>query len=138
MGGEMYSVLVVDDQPGLRRLLYEALTDVCPCVLAAAGGREALAMIDRHRPAIVLLDLKMPGLDGVDTLRLLRERYPDMVVVVMTAYSELETLKSIKELGVSHYLAKPFDIHEVRYLVKALLAKVDKKNCDWRERAGGA
>lgn len=138
MGGDVSSVLVVDDQPGLRRLLCEALADVCPCVLAAAGGREALVMVERHRPAVVLLDLKMPGLDGVDTLRLLRERYPDLVVVVMTAYSELETLKNIKELGVSHYLTKPFDIHEVRYLVKGLLARAAQQRGDRRGTAGGA
>lgn len=119
-----YSLLIVDDQPGVRRLLYEAFTDEGYRVRMAAGGQEALKMAAQEIPDIILLDIRMPGMNGLETLKELRKTDPDMPVLLMTAYGELEVVEAAKKLGVRHYMVKPFDLHEVRLLVKALLVDV--------------
>lgn len=116
-------LLVVDDQSGVRRLLFEAFTDDGLNVETAASGSEALQKIKNGNIHLVLLDIKMPGMSGLDTLRGLRKLDPDMPVIMLTAYSELDMVAEAKKLGVRHYVTKPFDLNEVRYLVKALLSE---------------
>lgn len=117
-----YGLLIVDDQPGVRRLLYEAFTDEGYQVRMAAGGQEALKLVSQEIPDIILLDIKMPVMNGLETLEELRKIDHDMPVLLMTAYGELEVVEKAKKLGVRHYIIKPFDLNEVRLLVKALLA----------------
>lgn len=116
-----YSLLIVDDQQGVRRLLYEAFSDEGYRVRMAAGGQEALLMASQEMPDIILLDIKMPVMNGLETLRELRKVNPDIPVLMMTAYGELEVVEGAKKLGVKHYLTKPFDLHEVSLLVKGIL-----------------
>ncbi|MHB8918409.1 MAG: response regulator [Desulfocucumaceae bacterium] len=116
-----YNLLIVDDQQGVRRLLYEAFSDEGYRVRMAAGGQEALLMASQEMPDIILLDIKMPVMNGLETLRELRKVNPDIPVLMMTAYGELEVVEGAKKLGVKHYLTKPFDLHEVRLLVKGIL-----------------
>ncbi len=65
----------------------------------------------------------MPVMNGLATLKELRKAFPDLIVVMMTAYGELDMLKDAKNLNAKHYLIKPFDLDEVRYLVKGLLTE---------------
>ncbi|MCL6478788.1 MAG: response regulator [Peptococcaceae bacterium] len=122
-----YSLLIVDDQQGVRRLLYEAFSDEGYQVRIAAGGQEALKLICQEMPDIVLLDIKMPGMNGLETLAELRKTDPDVPVLMMTAYGDLEMVSRAKKLGVRHYITKPFDLNEVRLLVKALLVNSPRK-----------
>ncbi len=117
------SLLIVDDQPGVRRLLYEAFTDAGYRVRTAAGGREALKIASLEMPDIILLDVKMPDMNGLETLGEIRKTNCDVPVLLMTAYGELEVVEEAKKLGIRHYIIKPFDLNEVRLLVKALLAE---------------
>lgn len=119
-----YSLLIVDDQPGVRRLLYEAFNDEGYRVRMAGGGQEALKMVSQQIPDIILLDIRMPVMNGLETLEEIRKIDPDMPVLMMTAYGELEVVEMAKKLGVRHYIIKPFDLNEVRLLVKALLVDV--------------
>ena len=80
---------------------------------------------------LILLDIKMPGMSGLETLEELQRINPEIQVVMMTAYGELDILVETRSRGVQHYINKPFDLDEVRYLVKGLLM-VEK---DRRKRA---
>lgn len=115
------TVMVVDDQPGVRRLLQEALRDDSYQVVLAAGGQEAIDLAKKYKPSVLLLDMKMPGMSGLEVVQELVGLGFAGQVVMMTAYGELTIVEKVKKLGVSRYLTKPFDIDEVRRLVKELL-----------------
>lgn len=116
-----FRLLIVDDQQGVRRLLYEAFSDEGYHVKMAGGGQEALKMVSQEMPDLILLDIKMPFMNGLETLRELRKIGPEVPVLMMTAYGELEVVESAKKMGVRHYITKPFDLNEVRLLVKGIL-----------------
>jgi len=118
------SILIVDDQAGIRHLLLEALSNEGYRLEIAASGPEALKKISDRGPSIVLLDIKMPGMNGLDTLEELRKIAPETTVVIMTAYGELDIITEAKKMGVQHYIVKPFDLNEVRYLIKGLFAEM--------------
>lgn len=123
-----YHLLIVDDQQGVRRLLYEAFSDEGYHVRIAEGGQEALKMVSQEVPDLILLDIKMPMMNGLETLKELRKIDPQVPVLMMTAYGELEVVESAKKMGVEHYIIKPFDLHEVRLLVKAILADTGQQH----------
>jgi len=123
LSGKVYDLLVVDDQSGVRRLLYEAFSDDGLQVALAAGGREAVQLVESSRVSLVLLDMKMPGMSGLEVLQEIRRIAPSLPVIMMTAYGELDVVAEAKKMGVRHYVTKPFDLQEVRYLVRALLAE---------------
>lgn len=114
-------VLVVDDRPAIRRLLAEALDGLGCRVRAASSGREALELLRGFCPGAVLLDLKMPGMDGLEVLRAIRRLHPTLPVVLMTAYGEAGWQEAAAALGVHQYLLKPFSLSDVRQVVNALL-----------------
>ncbi len=120
MPGEACDILIVDDQPGVRRLLFEAFVDQGLRVDTASSGAEAIRKTIAAAPLLILLDIKMPGMSGLETLEELHRINPGIQVVMMTAYEELDMLAETRSRGV-HYINKPFDLDEVRYLVKGLL-----------------
>lgn len=123
MAKNIIDVLIVDDQVGVRRLLFEALTDEGYVVQMAGGGAEALYILDHTMPSLVLLDMKMPGMTGFETLQEIRTRFGPLAVIMMTAYGDMEILAETKTLGVQHYLNKPFDLDDVRALIKSILTE---------------
>lgn len=116
----MKDVLIVDDQPGIRMLLEEVLKKEHYKTRSAENGREALLEVKREQPDCVLLDMKMPGLDGIEVLRQLKAEWPAVPVMMMTAYGELELIEEAMDLGAERYFTKPFDIFEVRDAVNGL------------------
>lgn len=111
---------MVDDQAGVRRLLYEVLKDDCEVYLASSG-EEAVQQAREKSPAVVLMDVRMPGMNGIETLRQLRELSYSGPVVLMTAYGESELVSQADLLGATCSIAKPFDVFEVRDVVRDLL-----------------
>ncbi|WP_031514223.1 response regulator [Desulfofalx alkaliphila] len=111
------TLLIVDDQPGVRRLLYEIFKGDF-CIEEAASGAEALEKLQRITPSLVLLDMNMPGLSGLQTLEKIRDMDIEVPVVMVTASGETENVKKAEQLGVKDYLCKPFDIEKVRRLAK--------------------
>ena len=103
-------VLVVDDQPGIRRLLTEVLSEIGYSAEAAANGYEGLQKAKELNPVLVLMDMKMPGMDGIDTLREFKRLGLRAKVIMMTAYGELDMISEAEELGAIAYITKPFDI----------------------------
>jgi len=114
-------ILVVDDQPSIRRLLQEVFRFDQLEVLAVGDGKEAVEAARREKPAVALIDLKMPGQDGLETLRQLRASSADLPVVMMTALGEEREKEEAAGLGCTCFLTKPFDINEVRSIVLALV-----------------
>ncbi|KYD26050.1 MULTISPECIES: response regulator [Geobacillus] len=115
-------ILIVDDQYGIRILLNEVFQREGYATYQAANGMQALEIARKHRPDLVLLDMKIPGMDGIEILKRLKDIDPDMKVIIMTAYGELDMIQETKELGALMHFAKPFDIDDLRAAVKKCLA----------------
>jgi len=113
MSNSKFTVLIVDDQPGIRRLLMEVLTEEGYIVHTAANGYDGIQKSKELNPHLILMDMKMPGMDGIETLRELKQLKQADKVIMMTAYGELELVNSAKELGAYAYITKPFDIIEL-------------------------
>ncbi|MBP2640703.1 MAG: cheB 8 [Firmicutes bacterium] len=111
-------VLVVDDQPGIRFLLDEVLTESGYEVVTASNGYEGVEKAGVLHPGLILMDMKMPGMDGIETLRKLKQRGQGDKVIIMTAYGENEIVNQALEIGAFAYLIKPFDIRVLCRLVK--------------------
>lgn len=122
MAKEKKHVLVVDDQPGIRRLLEEVLQDAGYEATVAANGYEGLAAAKKDRPDLILMDMKMPGLDGIAVLKELEPIGLVGRVIMMTAYGELELVTRAKELGAYAYITKPFDIIVLTEMVDSYLS----------------
>jgi DNA-binding NarL/FixJ family response regulator len=114
-------VLVVDDQALVREglmTLLEAAPDIKP-VAAAADGEEAVALSARHRPDVVLMDLRMPKLDGVEATRQIRAAQPDTEVVVLTTHADEASILDALRVGALGYLTKDAGIAEISRAVQA-------------------
>jgi len=109
-------ILIVDDDPTILELLSETLQLEGYPVTTAANGAEALAAVERARPSLVLLDMRMPVLDGWDFATALRQRGIVLPIVVMTAAANASQWAA--EIQASDYLAKPFDIGELLQTVE--------------------
>ncbi len=107
------SILVVDDEEVVRRSHLRVLSSVQCDVEAVADGEQALNAMEAKRYDIVLLDLRMPGMDGMAVLRTMKARWPDSEVIVITGYPSFETAKEAVRLGAFDYLAKPLAPSEV-------------------------
>ncbi|MGZ9586757.1 response regulator [Paenibacillus marinisediminis] len=114
-------VLIVDDQNGIRVLLMEVFGSEGYITYQAPNGKVALDIVRNETPDIVLLDMKIPGMDGLEILKQIKLMEPDMNVVMMTAYGELDMIKEATELGALMHFTKPFDIDEMRIAVNAIL-----------------
>jgi DNA-binding NtrC family response regulator len=101
-------VLVVDDRPEMAEMIADELCDRGYEGCAVSSGREALRMLRTQRVDILVTDLRMPEIDGLDLLRASRELDPSRPVVMMTAYGTLETAMKASESGACQYLTKPF------------------------------
>ena len=103
----MKHILIVDDQLGIRLLLKEVFTQEGYEVSLAANGYEALEIIEgAYKIDGVLLDMKIPGMDGIQILKLIKEQWSDIPVMMMTAYGELNFIEESKRLGASLYFTK--------------------------------
>lgn len=121
----MVKLLIVDDQKGIRRLLQEVFSESGYDIETCANGLRALELITEFDPDLVLMDIKMPGLNGIDALRRLRVTDARRPVIMMTAYGEQHYLDEAKALGVVNFVNKPFDIDELKALVGKVLFDKD-------------
>lgn len=110
-------VLIVDDQNGIRILLVEVFKSEGYEAYQAANGKLALEIVKREPPDIVLLDMKIPGMDGLEILKQIKSMDKSIKVIMMTAYGELDMIQEAQELGALMHFTKPFDIDELRLAV---------------------
>src|SRR5215813_6082399 len=105
----MDSVLVIDDERNIRALLAKVLAQDQVDVHSAATGAEGMQMADEHEPDLVLLDLRLPDTSGLEVLRSLKARHPEAIVIMMTAFGQVESAVEAMKSGATDYLEKPFD-----------------------------
>ena len=120
-------ILVVDDEAPVREVLTEYFTTEGYAVEGAGSGAEALTAVRGGRADLVLLDVRMPGLDGVQVLRKIREINGDVPVIMVTANEDVSLAKETLKLGAFDYVAKPFDFDYLDRAVAAGLARVGEK-----------
>lgn len=114
-------ILVVDDEPGVRKGIAQVLRDQGHIVRTAADGNEALANLAGNAPTLVLLDVRLPGLDGIEVLKIIRRDYPDTGVIMITAYPNIEGAVECMKLGALDYIVKPFRLDELEAAVQKAL-----------------
>lgn len=119
-------ILIVDDQQGIRMLLNEVFKKEGFTTYLAANGFDAIKIAQENALDCVLLDMKIPGMDGLEILTRLKEDHPELPVMMMTAYVEQQMMDRANELGVVKYFTKPFNIFEVRDEVNKLVENAEK------------
>jgi two-component system phosphate regulon response regulator OmpR len=124
-------VLVVDDDPQIRNLLAEYLSTHGYEVALADGGEAMRQEITRTPPAVVLLDIGLPGEDGLTLARFLRERYDLGIIMITGADAVVDRVVGL-EVGADDYIAKPFDLREVRARLKSVLRRIEPRAADGR------
>ena len=111
-------ILIVDDEPAVCNMLKKFLTKKGYKASIALSGEEALKKIKRERPKIALLDIRMPDMDGIQTLKEVKKLRPETMVIMMTAYSMDEMVHKALEEKASDIIYKPFEIAKVLSLIK--------------------
>jgi putative nucleotidyltransferase with HDIG domain len=124
MGGKE-KILIIDDEIGPREAMRMILKDLYN-VRTASGGREGLAQLAAGRVDLVIVDIKMPDMDGISVLKEIKKEYTDTEVVLVTAYASLETARSAIRYGAFEYLIKPFDKDDVLHVVEKGLTRRSK------------
>ena len=117
----MRKVLVVDDEPQAVELLEEFLTAKGYAVVGASGGEEALLRLKEERPHLMLLDIRMPVMDGLEVLRRAREIDREVGIVMVTAVNEESIGREALRMGAYDYITKPLDFD---YLERVLWVKI--------------
>jgi DNA-binding NtrC family response regulator len=129
------SILIVDDEKNIRFTVAQSLAGLGMETDSAENGEEALAKLKNKDFGLILLDLHMPGLDGMEVLREVRELRPDIRVIIMTAYGTVERAAKAISLGAIDFIQKPFVPKEIRQMVARVFdrEKLDeKKATDYR------
>jgi DNA-binding NtrC family response regulator len=113
-------ILIVDDDEDLRRLLRGALSPVCE-VIEASNGLDALCLLQREKPRLMLLDMTLPEMGGLEVLTAARRAAPDAPIVVLTGDADVNSAVTALDLGACAYITKPFDPAYLRDEVARLL-----------------
>jgi YesN/AraC family two-component response regulator len=116
-------LMIVDDEETLTYSLYQSfiLAKQNYEVVTAASGEEASEKLKSGHYDLVITDISMPGMSGLDLLALIRKNYPDTAVMVMTAYGSEDKKEEAMSLGAKNYIEKPFEIKEIKRLVMEIL-----------------
>lgn len=112
------TILVVDDEEMARKLLHKILTDEGHVVRLARSGNGALEILAREHVDLVITDVKMPGMDGFELLRTVKNDYPDTGTIVMTGFGDAYTVRDALLLGADEYITKPFNSFELMMVVE--------------------
>lgn len=120
---KMSNILVVDDEPSYRQILTLVFESEGHELRIASNGREALQRLNEEPADLVVSDIRMPDMDGIEMLRNIRETMPDVAVVFMTAHASVETTREAFKLGADDYIEKPFDVDEMKLIVNKALEK---------------
>lgn len=114
-------ILIVDDQKGVRRLLEELFKKEGWAVKVASDGQEAIGKVEEELPDIILMDVKMPNMNGLEASQIILEMHGRIPIIMMTAYGEIEVVRKALDAGVKKCITKPFDIIVLRDMVNNLV-----------------
>ncbi|MGD9578640.1 MAG: response regulator, partial [Syntrophorhabdus sp.] len=116
-------ILIVEDDRKMRLALREIMTNEGYVVDTVETGEAALGRADGNGYDLVITDLKLPGIDGMDVLRAIRKSRPETSVVIITAYATVDTAVEAMREGAEDYISKPFNLDEIRLIVRKVLEK---------------
>ena len=114
-------ILTVDDEMGIDSFFYEFFSARNYEVFNAQSGKEAIKIVEKEHPRIILLDINMRGMDGIETLKKIRQIDKESAIIMVTGVKDDDTMKMAKELGADDYITKPLSLE---YLDKVVLLKV--------------
>jgi two-component system nitrogen regulation response regulator NtrX len=128
------TICLIDDEPAILNTLSSILEDEGYQVLVAKSGLEAIKIVRSEMPDLVILDIWMPEMDGLETLKRLRAQFPSILVVMMSGHGSIETAVKATKLGAYDYLEKPLDLEKVTILVRNALhqRKLEEENLNLR------
>ncbi len=112
------SILIVDDEATMRNLLGKILARDGYRMYSVGDGQAALDYLNNHHVDIVVSDMKMPKMDGLDLLKKIKKQHPGVGVIIMTAYRDIYTVKDALLLGADEYITKPFKSYEISLVVE--------------------
>jgi two-component system, NtrC family, response regulator PilR len=119
----MANILIVDDEQSYRQLLSLVFEEQGNTIRTAMNGRQALELLAAEPSDVIISDVKMPDMDGIEMLRAVRETLPDLGVILMTAFASVETAREAFKLGADDFIQKPFDVEELKLIVRKTLEK---------------
>jgi len=122
----MKKILVIDDEAIVRVSCERALASEGYEVKMVDGGKEGIKMLERESFNLVLLDLKMPDMDGIDVLKIIRQRWAETKVIIITGYSTVQTAEQTLKLGADNFIEKPFTPDTLAAAVAEALKDQDK------------
>jgi len=114
-------ILVVDDEAAILEMLSRSLKDEGYQILTVDNGEGALEKMREEKPEVVLLDIRMPGMDGIETLGQIREFDKESSIIILTAYGSMDSVVEAMKLGAYDYINKPFELKELKSLIKGVL-----------------
>jgi DNA-binding response OmpR family regulator len=120
-------VLLVEDEESISRLLKEAVADSFYTFLIAKDGLEGIALFKKLKPDIVITDIMMPRMSGLEMAQELRKINPDIHIIVLSAFSEKEKLLSAIDIGINKYFLKPFDTDELLDYIQSITPKLSDR-----------
>ncbi len=115
---EYVKILVVDDEAIMRNLLLKILEKEGYPVTVVSSAQEALDILSKEKFELLLSDIRMPGMDGFELLKRSKSQWPDMAVIMMTAYGDAYTVKEALINGADEYVSKPFKNHEISLIIE--------------------
>ena len=118
-------ILVIDDEPEQGWIFSKVLSEEGYQVLTATDGPAGLKKIENESPDLVILDIKMPGMDGLETLRRIKEINVELLVIMLTAYETVQTAVKSMKMGAYDYLSKPIDNEKLKIIIKNALKTLD-------------
>lgn len=121
MGKEEQVILIVDDEEGLREGLSKLLEDEGYAVECAEDGEKALEIVRCKHIDLMLTDMRMPGMSGIELLKQVRKIREDIGVIILTGYGEIESYIEAMNFGAMEYVSKPFKVNELKFIVSKIL-----------------
>lgn len=119
-------ILIVDDEEGLREGLSKLLESEGYAALSAESGEQALQILQQSHIDLVLTDMRMPGMDGIELLKKIRERHPNVGVIILTGYGQIESYIEAMNFGAIEYVSKPFKVNELKFIINKVLNNLEE------------
>jgi len=120
-------ILVIDDEQELLALMMELLKDEGYQAFSATNGADGIRLNERENPGLIILDLRMPEMDGIETLRQIRKKDDKVKVIILTGYGSPDTIRDAADLDVSEYLSKPFENEQLLRIIGEILGRQARK-----------
>ncbi len=119
---QRYKILIVDDEEAVLTITADALSHDDYHILTAQSGREGLLKLETHEVHLIICDQKMPGMNGLEFLEKVQNKYPDVLTIMLTGYADIKTaVQAINETGVYKFILKPWKVEDLRLTVRRAL-----------------